>query len=170
MAMYFVRDDYAAPPIARLALPALSILAGSLLALLPIIATVPIVPPFGLLMLLAWRLLRGDLTAPWAGIPFGLFDDLFSGAPIGTAMAGWTAALLAIELIDQRVLFRDVWQDWAIAAALIAAVLLLAWALGSAAGGVPNPLYLSPQWLASVLCFPLALRFAAWLDRRRTRK
>ena len=165
-----VRSREPLPPIARLALPVVSIVFGSLLVLLPLIATVPILPPFGLLMLIAWRLLRADLIAPWAGIPLGLIDDLFSGAPLGTGMAGWTAVLLIIEAIDQRLLFRDMWQDWSIAAGLVAFDLLLGWALASLVGGVPGPWLLMPQWLGAVLCYPLAMRIAAWLDRRRQPK
>ncbi len=163
-----VRSDQPAPPMARLALPVASVMMASMLALLPIIATAPIIPSFGLLMILAWRLLRADLIAPWAGIPLGLFDDLFSGAPIGTAVATWTMALLTIEAVDRRWLFRDIWADWAIAAALIAGQMLAALVLGTATGAVPSPILLLPQWLAAVLCFPLAARIAAWLDRRRT--
>jgi rod shape-determining protein MreD len=166
----FDLDYRPAPPLLRLALPVLSIALGSMLSLLPIIATVPIVPPFGFLMLLAWRLLRADLIAPWAGIPLGLIDDLFSGAPIGTGIASWTATLLAIEVIDRRWLFRDAWQDWLIAAILIGVQLLVGWALATIAGAVPPPYVLIPQWLCAALCYPLAMRSAAWLDRRRTAK
>ena len=166
MRISIVRSYRPAPPVARLALPVASIVFGSLMVLLPVIATVPILPPFGLLMLIAWRLLRADLIAPWAGIPLGLIDDLFSGAPLGTGMASWTAALLIIEAIDQRVLFRDLWQDWSIAAALVAFQLLLGWALAALVGAVPTPVLLAPQWLCAVLCYPLAMRSAAWLDRR----
>jgi rod shape-determining protein MreD len=170
MRISIIRSDRPLPPIARLALPTLSIMAWSLCVLAPVIATMPIMPPFGLLMLLAWRLLRGDLIAPWAGVPLGLFDDLFSGAPMGTAMASWTMVLLAVEAIDHRVLFRDLWQDWGIAAGLIGAQLLVAWALGRLTGAVPAAYYLAPQWLGSILCYPLVVRIAAWLDRRRTRR
>ncbi|HTI31036.1 MAG TPA: rod shape-determining protein MreD [Sphingomonas sp.] len=168
MRISVVRSYQAAPPAIKLALPVLSIILGSLMVLLPVIATVPIVPPFGLLMVIAWRLLRADLIAPWAGIPLGLVDDLFSGAPLGTGMAGWTAALLILEAIDQRVLFRDMWQDWAITAGLIAFDLVLGWALAGLVGGVPAPWLLLPQWLCAVLCYPLVMRSAAWLDRQQT--
>jgi rod shape-determining protein MreD len=162
-----VRSQIVPPPPIRLALPIASIVLGSMLVLLPVIATVPIVPPFGFMMLIAWRLLRSDLIAPWAGLPLGLVDDLFSGAPLGTGMASWTIVLLIIEAADQRVLFRDLWQDWSIAAGLIALQLMIGWALGALVGGVPVPWLLAPQWLCAVLCYPLALRCAAWLDRRR---
>ena len=168
MRLSIVRSYRPLPPIARLALPTLSVMLGSLTVLAPIVATVPVLPPFGLLMLVAWRLLRGDLIAPWAGIPLGLFDDLFSGAPLGTGMASWTAVLLAIEAIDQRWLFRDAWQDWGVAGVLIAAQLIASWALGGLVGSIPLPYFLVPQWLTAMLCYPLAMRLAAWLDRRRS--
>ena len=168
MRIAIVRQYRPLPPIARLALPVVSIMLGSMMVLLPVIATVPVMPPFGLLMLLAWRLLRADLIAPWAGILLGMFDDLFSGAPLGTGMASWTVVLLAVEAIDRRILFRDAWQDWGIAAGLVAIQLIMAWLLGNLTGAVP-PLYLlTPQWLAATMCYPLAVRIAAWLDRRRT--
>lgn len=166
--VYFPRIDYDVPPAARLALPALSIMLGSMLALMPVIATAPVVPPFGFVMLLGWRLWRADLIAPWAGIPLGLFDDMFSGAPIGSGVATWIAALLAIEVIDQRWLFRDNLADWSIATVLIGAQLVIAWMLSAATGAVPMPLYLIPQWMAATLCWPAALRFAARLDRWRS--
>ena len=86
--------------------PILSTLAGSAMALLPIIATEPIVPPFGLMMLLAWRLLRPEIWPVWAALPLGLADDLLSGHYLGTAMILWTIAFLALEWVDQALRSR----------------------------------------------------------------
>ena len=58
----------------------LTILLGSLTPWLPVIAPAPVLPPFGFMMLLAWRLLRPGLLPLWAGLPLGLFDDLYSAA------------------------------------------------------------------------------------------
>ncbi|MFX5813291.1 hypothetical protein ABTE31_21535, partial [Acinetobacter baumannii] len=66
--------------------PALSVMVGSAVTLWPFIATFPILPPFGLLMLLGWRLTKPDSLRIWAPLPLGLFDDLISGQPLGTAM------------------------------------------------------------------------------------
>ena len=52
------------PPLRTVLVPILSTLAGSAMAILPIIATEPIIPPFGLMLLLAWRLLRPEM---WPG-------------------------------------------------------------------------------------------------------
>ena len=52
---------------------------GSMLTALPLVSGLPLVPPFGFLMLLAWRFVRPGLLPVWAGLPLGLWDDLFSG-------------------------------------------------------------------------------------------
>ncbi|MFD2501348.1 rod shape-determining protein MreD [Rhizorhabdus histidinilytica] len=92
--------------------PILSTLAGSATALLPIVATEPIVPPFGLMMLLAWRLLRPEIWPVWVALPLGLADDLISGHYLGTAMILWTIAFLSLEWVDQALRWRDSWIEW----------------------------------------------------------
>lgn len=80
-------DDRAERVLTRKAVA--SILAGSLVTLLPVVATVPFLPPFGLLMFLGWRLLRPGALPVWAAAPLGLFDDLVSGQPLGSAVLLW---------------------------------------------------------------------------------
>ena len=89
MALLPRRDRFAPPPTAfeQQLIPVVSVLLASLVPLLPMIASTPVVPPFGFMMLLSWRLMRNDLWPVWAALPLGLFDDMFSGAPIGTAAA-----------------------------------------------------------------------------------
>ena len=65
----------------------LSIALASLLTLVPVVATVPFLPPFGLMMLLGWRLVRGDAMKVWMPVPLGFFDDMLSGQPLGSAMS-----------------------------------------------------------------------------------
>lgn len=163
------RDRFAPPPseFERQAIPVASVVLASAAPLLPIIATVPILPPLGLLTLLAWRLLRSDLWPVWAALPLGLVDDLFSGAPIGSAAAGWTLALLAIELVDRRLVWRDHWQDWGIAVLLTAFVQQLALGLDAIAGGATRPVVLIPQLVIAAFAFPVVTRVCAALDRRR---
>ena len=45
--------------------PWLSIMLGSAIAVLPLSATIPIMPPLGFLLLLGWRLLRPGLLPLW---------------------------------------------------------------------------------------------------------
>ena len=166
MALLYRRDRFAPPPSAfeQQLIPVLSVMLASLAPLLPMIATMPILPPLGFMTLLGWRLLRNDLWPVAAALPLGAFDDLFSGAPIGTAMALWTMAFFAIDAIDRRFVWRDQLQDWGIAAVAIAAYILSAVALT----GAHAPLWvLAVQLTVATLLFPLISRLAAMLDRWR---
>jgi rod shape-determining protein MreD len=163
------RSPFAPPPGAfeRQLVPVGSVLLASLAPLLPEIATNTLLPPLGLMVLLAWRLLRDDLWPVWIALPLGLFDDLFSGQPLGTAMALWTIAFLGIDLIDTRLVWRDHWQDWGIAGLIIAAELTLALGIAHLTGGAMPFVLLLPQIAVSILLFPLVARSCAALDRLR---
>ena len=97
-------NSFTPPPTAleRQLVPVVSTMLGSMTVLFPVVATEPLLPPFGLMFFLGWRLLRGDIWPLWAGLFLGAFDDLFSGQPIGTAMCGWTIILLAIDALDRQ--------------------------------------------------------------------
>ena len=73
-------------------------------------------------MLLAWRLLRARICADRGPRRrSALFDDLVSGQPLGQRDAAVDArASWSIDLIERRLVLRDFWQDWLIAAAAIA--------------------------------------------------
>src|SRR5690606_6897260 len=96
-----------------------SIVIGSLATLLPFKAAFPILPPFGLLMLLAWRLQRPDLLKPWTPVWLGLIDDLVGGQPLGNSMLFWTVSCILIDVRDTRIVWRDFFQDWLLAAGAI---------------------------------------------------
>lgn len=152
------------------AVPIVSTMIGSLVpALLPVIAQAPLVPPFGFMMLLAWRLLRPGFWTPWAALPLGLFDDLASGQPVGSAMFSWTVALLAIEASERSLFWRDYLQDWLVASAAIGGVLATGYLFALFAGGQAPILSIVPQILASMLLFPAVARLCARLDTWRLR-
>lgn len=148
----------------RQAVPIVSTILGSLTPILPVVATAPTMPPWGLLILLAWRMLHRNLWPVWMGLPLGLFDDLFSGQPLGSSMMLWTLALLGLDLLDRRMLWRDFRQEWIIAGGLIAAVTLFQLAIAHFTGGGTSPVYLIPQIVVSALAFPLVARVCAVLD------
>jgi rod shape-determining protein MreD len=154
-------------PISMMAIPILSVLLGSMMTTLPIIETQAILPPFGLMMLIAWRLLRPGFWPAWAGLPLGIFDDIFSGAPFGSAALLWSLAMIAAELIDARAVWRDHWQDWFIASLIIIAVLIGGWVIVGFTGNKPSVLTLMPQILLSLLFYPMVVRIAARLDQWR---
>jgi rod shape-determining protein MreD len=153
-----------ATPGRSLWIPAVSIMAGSCMTILPHVFSAPLLPPFGLLMLLGWRLLRPELFRIWAPVPLGLFDDLLSGQPLGSAMLLWTLCFLVLDMVDRRMLWRDFRQDWFIGIALIAAVIaggaLIAWP-GSTS---PPVIALGIQLGVSAALFPLVTRIVARLD------
>ena len=142
--------------------PMLSVALASALTLWPFIASVPILPPFGLLMLLGWRLTRSDSLRVWAPLPLGLFDDLVSGQPLGSAMLFWTLCFFMIDLIDQRVVYRNIWQDWLIAAGAIGFCLILGRLVTTPIGAHVDTVLLL-QIAITVLLFPLAARLCALL-------
>jgi rod shape-determining protein MreD len=154
-------------PMLAYGVPWLSILVGSLTPVLPIITPAPIVPPLAYMMLLAWRLMRPGLLPLWAGLPLGAFDDLFSGQPFGSGILLFSATLIGIELIELRFPWRNFWQDWALAILLLAAYLVLA---ALVAGGNTDRELLAallPQFVLSIVMFPLVARIVAMLDRLR---
>lgn len=147
--------------------PILSTLAGSAVAIAPFIAASPALPPFGLLVLLAWRLLRPELWQAWVALPLGLADDLVGGAPLGSAMALWTATFLALDAVDNRLVWRDYWVDWLVAAIAIIFCIGGAWLLAGLTGGGGTVLAIVPQIALSIFCFPAVARLCAKLDRWR---
>ena len=62
-------------------IPAMTVVAGSLIALLPIVSATGWWPDWGLLMLIAWRLLREDAWPAWWAAPLGFANDLITGGP-----------------------------------------------------------------------------------------
>ena len=147
-------------------LPWTSVMAGSLVTILPWGGTLPLLPPFGLLMMLSWRLLAPLSLRVWAPALLGLFDDLVSGQPVGSAMLLWTLAYFLVEAMDARSGVRDFVQSWAIAAVAIALCLaggrLVATPLGAHVDSV-----LLLQIVIAILIFPATARMVAWIDLKR---
>ncbi|THD36696.1 MAG: rod shape-determining protein MreD [Sphingomonas sp.] len=155
-------------PVAVWAIPAASIVIGSLITIVPLIATFPVLPPLGLMVLLAWRLLRPDTVRIWSPLPFGFFDDLVSGQPLGSAILLWTLAFLVIDLLDQRLMSRDFWQDWVLASGAIAFCLIAGRLITTPLEAHVDTLLLF-QVIAAVLLYPFVARLVAWLDAKRGR-
>ena len=149
----------------RATIAALSVMAGSLVTLLPVVATIPLLPPCGLLVLLAWRLRGAEILPVWAAAALGLWDDLFSGQPLGSAMSLWTLALIAVDVIDHRLVWRDFRQDWLIAGGATAAFLAGS-RLAAAPIGAHVDAVLLLQIAISAALYPLAASLCARIDER----
>ena len=148
--------------------PAISVVVGSMVSLLPIVSSTGWWPDCGLLMLVAWRLLRADAWPPWWAAPLGFANDLILGNPVGLSVALWAAIMIAMDILDRRTMWRDYWIEWAIAALFIGLSELAQWRV-SALLGAPVPISMSagPAILVSILCFPVAAFIASRLDRWR---
>jgi len=154
-------------PLLAYGLPWLTILLGSLTPWLPIISPAPVLPPFGFMLMLAWRLLRPGLLPLWAGLPLGLFDDFYSGQPFGNGVLLFSLTLIAIELIEIRFPWRNFWLDWITAAAILIVYLVIAALLSGAELSLVQLRVILPQLLLSVVLFPVVARLVAHLDRVR---
>lgn len=168
--MYGQRINRAPSPLRLVSVPYLSMMLGSILPMLLIADLMPLLPSFGFLMLLAWRLMRPGLLPLWAGAPLGAFDDLLSGQPFGSAIMLWSLAMIVIELLETRFPWRGFWQDW-----LAASVIALAYWLASLlfSGTIVTPEMLSvaaPQALIAVLLYPIIAQIVAGLDRFRLKR
>ncbi len=148
------------------ALPWATVIAGSTLTAWPVVAGVPLLPPFGLLMLLSWRLLAPFALRRWAAAPLGFADDLLSGQPLGSAVLLWSLCFLMIDLIEQRLVFRDFWQDWLIGSGAVA-FCLLAGRLVAVPIGAPVDMAILAQIIIAITLLPAAARLVAWIDRKR---
>lgn len=147
--------------------PALSVALASALAVLPIVAVHGWWPNAGLLMLLAWRMLRADVWTAWVAAPLGLWNDLVTGSPLGLSVALWTTFMLAMDVIDRRTMWRDYWIEWALATLLIALAELAQWRVAALAGATVRLASEWPSVLIAVLCFPVAAYLVRWIDRWR---
>lgn len=147
--------------------PIVSTIIACMLSLLPIIVSSPVIPDFGFLMLIAWRLLRPEMWAPAVALPLGLFNDLVGGHPLGQSMAIWTTLFIIFDIMDSRVLFRDYWMDWLIAAFAITGYIFADWYIGTLLGNTVGFSVMLPQLGASILAFPIVARLVLLLDRWR---
>lgn len=161
------------PPLWRvISIPLITtIFASALPTMLPLVANSPVLPPLGLLVFLGWLLLRTEMWPVWIGIPLGLIDDLFSGAPLGSAVFLWTSANLITHYLSQKILWRGFWHDWLMASILIALIQIVA-------AKISHPLtewgrmalIVAPQILLSILLFPAFVRLVAICDRFRLKR
>ncbi|WP_068076686.1 rod shape-determining protein MreD [Novosphingobium lentum] len=161
------RINRAPSPVLAVAVPWASIMLLSMISFSPIVASAPVLPPLAFMLLIAWRMLRPGLLPVWAGLPLGAFDDLYSGQPFGSGIVLWSLAMLAMDVIDVRFLWRGFLQDWLAAAALFAGYLLLGALIAGMATGHPDPIGTLPQVALSIVLFPAINALVALLDRLR---
>ncbi|MEQ1497016.1 MAG: rod shape-determining protein MreD [Novosphingobium sp.] len=161
------RINRAPSSLLAMALPWIVVMLGSLTPLWPMIASAPVMPPLGFLFLVAWQQMRPGLFPVWAGLPLGLFDDLYSGQPFGSAVTLWSIAMLVLDFVELRFPWRGIALTWVAASAVIGLYLLLAhFIVGLGTGGI-DPGILIPQFGLSILAYPIVARLVGLADRMR---
>lgn len=148
-------------------LPAATVVVASLLATLPIVTETGWFPAFGFLMLIAWRLYRDDVWPSWWAGPLGLVNDLVSGAPVGFSITLWTLAMIALDLLDRRTIWRDYWVEWALASVLIVLSEAAEWQVAAWMGARVDFASIVPPVLISIAAFPVAAWVVARADQWR---
>ncbi|HEV2867595.1 MAG TPA: rod shape-determining protein MreD [Allosphingosinicella sp.] len=147
--------------------PVGSTLGAILLSLLPIVASMPLLPDLGFVTLIVWRLLRPEIWSAQVALGLGLVNDLVGGHPVGQSMLLWTAAFLVLDLIDSRLGFRDYLMDWLIGAALIIFHTVGAWYIALLMGSDVRFMVILPQLGLCVLVYPVVARLVLGFDRWR---
>jgi rod shape-determining protein MreD len=147
--------------------PIVSTILASLLALLPIIVSSPVIPDFAFLMLIAWRLLRPEMWGPgrrasaracsttrrratrsasrWR---FGRCSSSSSTSSTAGSVPRLLDGLADRRRCDHAYIFAD-------------------WYIGTLMGNQADFSVMLPQLAASVLAFPVVARFVLLLDRWR---
>ena len=147
--------------------PIVTTIIASVLVLLPIIVSSPLVPDLAFLVLIAWRLLRPEMWSATTALPLGLFNDLVAGHPLGQSMALWTITFLAFDMLDSRLLFRDYWMDWFFASLAILFYVFGGWWIGRLMGSSADFGVMVPHLVASIFTYPIIARLVLALDRWR---
>lgn len=154
-------------PLIAYGVPWVTIVLGSILPQFVIAPMIPLVPPLGFVLMLAWRLQRPGLLPVWAGFPLGLIDDLFSGQPFGSAIVLWSGAMLALEYVEVRFPWSSFFQDWFRAGMIALAYLIAGLVFSGAQPTIHALIALLPQMLLTILIFPFVARLVGTLDQIR---
>jgi len=156
---YGSRINRVQSPWRALTVPYVTIMLGSLLPVLFLAVA--------FLFLIGWQIMRPGLLPLWVGVPLGLFDDLFSGQPFGSAVMLWSITIIVLELNETRFPWRGFWQDWFTASLAIILYIFAAMVVSGASISPHQLLAAVPQIAVSVLLYPIFARMVARLDRFR---
>lgn len=147
--------------------PASSVVAASLMSVVPIMSPSGWYPDLAFLALIAWRLLRPDPWPAWWAAPLGLANDIITGYPIGYSVALWPATMILLDLLERRTMWRDYWIEWALAALLIFGAEAFHWWIAALSFADVPFTAVVPPLLISILCFPVIAWAVARIDRWR---
>jgi rod shape-determining protein MreD len=152
----------------RIALPALTVLAASLMMMLPLPLAWPVMPHLPLLLVLLWATVQPRLLPAWLAFLLGLVQDALAGAPIGLHGTLFLLLVVAVRLGEQRMPARGFALGPLPALLLVVAAFLLSWQIQLL---LLRPVPLGPhlvQALLTCLAYPAALRLVSGLQLRLT--
>lgn len=150
----------------RYGVPALVSTGLLLLMLAPLPLPLPMMPHLGLMAVLAWAMLQPGLMPPWVAFAVGALADLLFGQPLGINATLFAVAAGAMRLLQRRIGQHGHGFDWAVAAAVLLAMMAFSGPLMALAG---RPVPITPllwQWPASLMAWPLVVRLCAGIQRR----
>ncbi|MCB2078092.1 MAG: rod shape-determining protein MreD [Novosphingobium sp.] len=154
-------------PLLARSIPWLSVMLASILPSWLVIASAPVLPPLGFLVLISWMQLRPGLLPAWAGLPLGLFDDLYSGQPLGSAILLWSVATIMLEFIEVRLPWRNFLMEGLVASGLVTGYIVFSLGFANIAGASTPIQVIVPQIVIALLVYPMIGRFVSLLDRFR---
>lgn len=163
------RINRAPSPVLARGVPWITVMLCSMVPSWLLIASAPVLPPFGFLAFVAWLQLRPGLLPVWAGLPLGLFDDLFNGQPFGSSVLLWSLASNLLDYVERKLPWRNFVTEWLVAMALITGYLLASALLAHLDGGAITASVLAPQMVVAALAYPIVARAVGAADRFRLR-
>ncbi|MBS3962780.1 MAG: rod shape-determining protein MreD [Sandarakinorhabdus sp.] len=162
----FDDDDGIPADRVRRAMPAFTVLLGTLLMALPIPLAFGAMPSLALLFVIIWSSLQPRLMPVWGAFLLGLFADLVSGLPLGIWALLFPVAAISVRLADARAEGHSLVIDWLFTGLLVLGAHVLAWQfLGFTGSAAPSGPLLA-QAVITILAYPLAATIAARVQRR----
>jgi rod shape-determining protein MreD len=146
--------------------PALTVALAACTMALPLPLGPASLPDLPLLLVLAWAVVQPRLLPGWSVFFLGLLQDAISGLPLGVMAVTLPVARLLPDFLGLRSNTRSLWAEWAAAAGVIVAAMLVEAGALWLAGRTVRALPLALQASLSILSFPLALAAVADLSRR----
>ncbi|MFT8736835.1 MAG: rod shape-determining protein MreD [Zymomonas mobilis] len=156
-------------PIRAKITPIIMVLLASLFETGPFVSVLSLWPSLGFLTALGWRLFRPELWQAWMGLPLGMANDIINGQPPAVSMITWTFCFLMMDIVDNRLVWRNYWQDWVLATVAILFCSLLALLITYGFKGHIGIEIVAdmPRILVTILLFPVIEFFCSVVDRWR---
>nr|WP_279380274.1 rod shape-determining protein MreD [Sphingosinicella soli] len=133
---------------------------------LPMFAPLPVMPNFGLLLVLLWTLYRPQQMPEWTGLPMGLVGDILLGTPVGTNGLLLPLFMILVRYADAYIRRPNWIGDWLFGIPMLFVYHLALWRLCAIVADPIPFLPLATQTAATIAVYPLAAHIFARAQRR----